>query len=302
MSYPSGYRTNWVATPPPGPGALQARPIPRRVRYVGPPAYPAVPRWGFPRLAWRAPTVVPGTTARRPYTPELLTRFARRASTVLWMVAISAFLAAGGEVWRYVLLLIGRSEALPGDVVATSDALVNVGAALAAVTGLLSLVLVPRWLLAAREVATELTGDRPARPDWQVLLGVLLPVFNLFVAGSVLVELEHTALGLSGRDRPRPSRLVLGWWLAWAAGETLAIVTFLLDRLRTDVGARANGVLWYAVTDLVAVVVAVLTVLVINALTTVLAPTTVGVRRQVISVAGAPAPPMRPTRPTGALR
>jgi len=301
MSYPSGYRTTWVATPPPGPGAPPARPIPRRVRYVGPPAYPAVPRWGFPRLGWRTPTVVPGTAARPPYTPEKMTSFGRRAVTVLWMVAISAFLAAGGEIWRYVLLLLGRSEALPGDVVATSDALVNTGAALAAVTGLLSLVLVPRWLLAAREVATELTGDRPARPDWQVLLGVLLPVLNLFVAGAVLAELEHTALGLTGRDRPRPSRLVLVWWLAWAAGEVLAIVTLLLG-LRADVSSRANGVLWYAVTDLVAVAVVVLTVAVVNALTSVLAPTTIGAWQQVVSVDGAPAPPLRPTRPIGAVR
>lgn len=301
MSYPSGYRTTWVATPPPGPGALPARPIPRRVRYVGPPAYPAVPRWGFPRLGWRAPTVVPGTTARQPYTAEKMASFGRRAVTVLWMVAISAFLAAGGEIWRYALLLLGRTESLPGDVVATSDALVNTGAALAAVTGLLSLVLVPRWLLAAREVATELTGDRPARPDWQVLLGVLLPVLNLFVAGSVLAELEHTALGLTGRDRPRPSRLVLAWWVTWAAGETLAIVTILLG-FRADVGSRANGVLWYAATDLVAVAVAVLTVAVVNALTSVLAPTAVGARQQVISVEGAPSPPLRPDRPAGAVR
>ncbi len=293
-----GHRTTWVAS---SPGALPARPIPRRVRYVGPPAYPAVPRWGFPRLGWRVPTSVPGTTIRAPHTAERTARYARRAVTVLWMVAISALLACGGEIWRYVLLLLGRTEALPGDVVAVSDALVNTGAALAAVTGLVCAVLVPRWLLAAREVASAIVGDRPARPDWQVLLGVLLPGLNLFVAGSVLAELEHTALGLAGRQRPRPSRLVLSWWFAWAGGEVLALVTFLLG-LRTDVGSRANGVLWYAATDLVAIAVAVLTILVVNAVTGVLAPTSAGVRQRVVRVDGAPEPPLRPTRPTGAVR
>jgi hypothetical protein len=217
------------------------------------------------------------------------------------MVAISALLAGGGEVWRYVLLLIGRTEALPGDVVAVSDALVNTGAALAGVTGLVSLVLVPRWLLAAREVAAAVSGDRPARPDWQVLLGVLLPVLNLFVAGSVLAELEHTAVGLTGRQRPQPSRLVLSWWLVWACGEVLALLTILLG-LRTDVGSRANGVLWYAATDLVAVAVAVLTVLVLNSITGVLAPTVSGVRQRVVRVDGAPEPPLRATRPAGSVR
>ena len=41
--------------------------------------------------------------------------------------------------------------------------------------------------------------------------------------------------------------------VAWAAGEVLAVVTILLG-LRTDVSSRANGVLWYAVTDLAAAV------------------------------------------------
>lgn len=296
-----GHRTTWVATPPPGPGALPVRPLPRRVRYAGPPAYPAPPRWGFPRLAWRAPTSVPGTVTREPHTPEGVARFARRATTVLWMVAISALLAGGGEVWRYVLLLLGRAEALPADVVDVSDALVNTGAALAAVTGVVCLVLVPRWLLAAREVASSFTDERPARPDWQVLLGVLLPGLNLFVAGAVLAELEHTALGLRGDVRPRPSRLVLAWWGTWAAGVLLAILTLLLD-LRTGVDSRANGVVWYAMTDLVAVAVAVLTVLVINSITGFLAPGALSARQRVVSVHGAPQPPLRPARPTGAVR
>jgi hypothetical protein len=40
---------------------------------------------------------------------------------------------------------------------------------------------------------------------------VLLPGLNLFVAGSVLAELEHTALGDSGAGPGRP-----GW--CWAGG------------------------------------------------------------------------------------
>lgn len=297
MGYP--YRVTWVATPPSGWWSP-----PRAVKppYQGPPFYPAPPRWGFPRLSWRETTEVPGTSTLPYRSADRLAAQARAAVTVLWLLAISALLAGGGEIWRYTLLVLGRSQALPADVVAVSDALVNTGALLASVAGVVALVVVLRWLLAIRDVAAEQAGVRAARPDWQVLLGVLLPVLNLFVAGSVLAELEHTALG--ARDtRPRPSRLVLAWWITWTASEVIAVVTMLLS-LRTGVQARADGVLWYATTDLVAVASAVLTVLVINALTGLVAPVTGRLTNltRVISVDGAPAPPLRPGRPTGAVR
>lgn len=301
MGYPGiPHRVTWVATPPPGARTVPVRPVP--MPYPGPPGYPTIPRWGFPMLSWREPTTVPGTQTRMPRSVRRVVGHARAAVTVLWMVAISAFLAAGGEVWRYVLLVLGRTQALPGQVVSVSDALVDTGALLAAVTGVAALVLVLRWCMGIRELAARHAGVRPARPDWQVLLGVLLPVLNLFLAGSVLAELEHTALGATP-GRPRPSRLVLGWWLAWVVSEVLAITTVLLG-LRTGVQAMADGVLWYAATDLVAIVVAVLTVLVVGALTGLVAPSSVREPRRlrVISVNGAPEPPLRPGRPAGAAR
>lgn len=294
------HRVTWVASPPAGWWQPKRRASP--VPYYGPPSYPVIPRWGFPRLSWREPTSVPGTPARPPRSVLRVVVHARVAVSVLWMVAISALLAGGGEVWRYALLVIGRDGALPADVVAASDALVNTGALLAAGLGVLALVLVLRWLLGIREVAAAEAGVRLARPDWQVLVGVLVPGLNLFVAGSVLAELEHTALG----DRavlPRPSRLVLAWWTAWVVSEVLAVATALLN-LRTGVQARADGVLWYAVTDLLAAAVAVLTVLVIGALTGLVAPSAVHSprRMRVVSVADAPAPPLRPARPAGSAR
>jgi hypothetical protein len=301
MGYPGvPHRVTWVATPPPG--GRSPRSGPTSIPYYGPPAYPAIPRWGFPRLAWREPTSVPGTPARPPRSERRAVVQARAAVTVLWMVAISALLAGGGEVWRYVLLVLGRAEALPDSTVAVSDALVNTGALLAAVSGVAALVLVVRWLLTVREVAADQAGVRPSRPDWQVLVGVLVPLLNLFVAGSVLVELEQTALRVQ-QGRPRPSRLVLAWWAVWAVSEVLAITTALLN-LRTGVQAHADGVLWYATTDLVAVLVAVLTALVVGALTGLIAPSSVrGPHRlRVVSVDGAPTPPLHTRRPANSAR
>jgi hypothetical protein len=298
MGYP--YRVTWVATPPSGWWAPPRRPA--RPPYYGPPTYPAVPRWGFPRLAWREPTTVPGAPSGPVRSPERMVWQGRLAVSVLWMVAISALLAGGGEVWRYALLVIGRSEALPDQVVAASDTLVEVCAGLAAGTGVVALVLVLRWLLTARDVAAAQAGVRPGRADWQVLLGVLVPGLNLFVAGSVLAELEHTALACPPA-RPRPSRLVLAWWVLWAAGEVLAVLTLLLG-LRGGVQALADGVLWHAVTDLVAAAVAVLTAVVVDAMTGLVAPAAGRApnRLRVVRVTGAPAPPLRPVRPSGAVR
>jgi hypothetical protein len=247
---------------------------------------------------------VPGTPSRPPRSTARVLRYARVATSVLWMVAISALLAAGGEIWRYALLVIGRDSALSSDVVAVSDALVETGALLAAATGLIALVATLCWLLGMRDVAGTLAGTRPARPDWQVLLGVLLPGLNLFVAGSVLAELENTAVTLTGPPvRPRPSRLVFAWWAAWVVSEVIAVLTLLLD-LRTGVQARADGVLWYALTDLVAVVAAVLTVRVVNAITGMVVPASLnGLHRlRVVRVDGAPEQRSRRERPVGTTR
>lgn len=302
MGYP-GYpqRLTWVATPPDG---VAPPPVRRRraVPYQGPPAYSSVPRWGFPQLSWREPTSVPGTPQRVRRSARSVVRTARLASTVLLLVAIAAFVAAGGEVWRYTLLVIDRTQALPAQVVVVSDALVTTTAVLAGVAGVAALVLVLGWLSGVRELAARRAGVRPARPDWLVLLGVLLPVLNLVLAGSILAELEHAALD-APPGRPRPSRLVWCWWLSWVASEVLAITTVLLG-LRSGVQALADGVLWYAATDLVAMVVALLTIRVIGSLTGLVAPATVREPRRmlVIRVDDAPAPPLRPARPAGATR
>ncbi len=292
----------WVATPPPG-VSTAPRPVPRPAPYLGPPAYPAPPRWGLPRLAWRASSTVPGTVRRPVASRAGLVRQAMLTELLLWTLAASSLVAGAGEIWRYTLLVLGRDEALSASVVAACDLVVPISALLAVVLGVVVLVLTMRWLLMAGELAAKVTGYARARPTWQLLLGVLLPVLNLFMAGSVLAELEHAALGAPATVRPRPSRLVLAWWAAWAVGEVLAIGTLLLG-LRTSLQARADDVLWHAATDLVAVGVAVLTVLVLRMITGLLAPSgapAIGIG-ELIAVRDAPQPELRPTRPAGSPR
>jgi hypothetical protein len=227
----------------------------------------------------------------------------RQVMVVLWGLAVMAAVAAGGEIWRYVLLLRSRSGAFASGVVDASDALVITAAMLAIAFAVIAATLVVWWLMLARACAAEQAGYQPARPDWQVLVCLVIPGINLVVAGCVLAELEHAVLRRPVEQRPRPGRLVLWWWIAWVASGLLFAGT-VLWRLRDGVQAQADGVLVTAAVDLAAVAVAVLTALVVRRLGTLLAPVDPARVRlmRVVTVEGAPPPPLRPGRPAGAPR
>ncbi|HET9138030.1 DUF4328 domain-containing protein [Actinophytocola sp.] len=292
----------WVATPPPG-SAPATPPRRRPGRYQGPPSYSSPPRWGFPALAWRWPTSVPGTPTRAPATVDQVRSLARQAVPMLWVVAVTALIAAAAEIWRYVLLVQSRTAALSRATVEFSDGLVGTGAVLCIAFALVAACLTVWWLLAARSAAADLAGVGPARPSWQVLVGLVIPGVNLVVPGSALAELEHTVLRRPVEQRPRPSRLVLAWWVAWWVSGLLCTAA-LLWRLRTGVQAQADGVLLHALTYLAAAVVAVLSVWVVRGLTTLLVPIDPASVRllRVLKVEGAPDPPLRARRPPGAAR
>jgi hypothetical protein len=294
-------RPHWVATPPPG--AAPFLPPRRRVRYFGPPSYNSPPRWGFPALAWRWPTSVPGTNTRNPVSMERVRASAGTATGVLWLLAAATVFAAVAEVWRYVLLVRSRNGALIKSTVDTSDALVVTGAILSITTGVLALALTIWWVFLARSAAGDLAGRDPARPDWQALLCLFIPGVNLVVPFSVLAELEHTVSRRPDSERPQPHRLLLWWWGAWVLSALLFTAT-LLWRMRNDVQSQADGVLLNAVNYLAAAAVAVLTLLVVRRLTMLLAPVNPSHVRlmRVISVTGAPDPPLRPGRPAGSVR
>ena len=295
------YHTHWVATPPLG--SVPRAPVRRRLPYVGPPSYVATPRWGFPALAWRWPTSVPGARLRAAVSTDQVRGVARNAQVALWVVAAAALAGSAGEIWLYVLLVDSRDGALSRDLVDASDALVVASALLSITFALVAGLLALWWLLLARRAAADLAGHDPARPSWQVLLCLVVPGINLVVPGSTLAELEHTILRRPLEQRPRPSRPVITWWIAWAAGGLLFTLT-LLWRLRSDVQSQADGVLLNAITYLSAVAVAILTTRVIRRLTTLLAPTDPTHLRfmHVIKIEGAPDPPLRPGRPAGAVR
>ncbi|MFC7342458.1 DUF4328 domain-containing protein [Saccharopolyspora griseoalba] len=299
---PRQQRAEWVATPPGGPRRVAP---PRRPRpYTGPPSYPAVPRWGFPLLAWRWPLALP--THRRVDPMVRVEASAGTALAVLWVTAGVAALATAAEIWRYVLLLLSRDGALSRTVLAISDALVGTTGLILWLLGVVSGVFVVLWGLRARSAAAERTGMRPARPDWQVVVGALVPGLNLFVPGSALAELEHSVLVAEGARergaRPSPSLAVRSWWVLWAATALLGLLVFAWG-FREGVQALADGVVLHAINDALVTSLAVLTARVVHELTRLLAPLDpTGLRRYRVRAVRAAPPAERPARPSTAPR
>lgn len=272
---------DWVAWPP---GGYQVRGPQRQPRYTGPPSYPIAPRWGFPLVTWRRSTSfepVPVSDLQRARS------LAGTAQPLLWLAAGTALLTAAAEVWRYLLLLDSRFDALPAGQLRVSDALVVTGGVVSVVACVLAGLITVGWVIRAYPAAAALAGVRPTRTTRDLLVGWLVPGLNLSVPGSTLAELEHNAMGRGEAARPTPSPLVRAWWTTWVVGGLAATAT-LLWALRDSTRAQADGVLLHAGVDVLAAATAVLTVVVIRTYTRLLQPTVPGRWKRMVVV---PTPP-----------
>ena len=271
----------WVAETP---SSATPPPLPRpRRRYVGAPRYPFLPRWGFAPGPWRtADPAPPAADAVRATRTSLGTLV-----PLLWATAVVALVAAGAEVWRYLLLLASRSDALSAGVVAASDALVAAAGWVAPISAALAGLVLVQWTVRATQAAADRAGVRPARSPRWLALGWLVPGLNLSMPGSALAEIEHAALDRPAEQRPRPTRLLLGWWALWVAGLVLAAIV-LAWSLRTGVQARADGVVLHAVLDVLAAVTAGVTAVLVTRLTRLLSPPRYRRRELVVAVPAEP--------------
>lgn len=220
---------------------------------------------------------------------EKMRGLAAVAVPLLGLTALLVVVTGAAEAWRYALLLDSRFDALPAAPLHASDALVVTGGVVSLLSSVLAGAVTLGWLVHASTVAAQAAAVSQPRPSWQLVAGVLIPGINLVLPGAVLAELEHAAFGRDPARRPRPSALVLGWWVMWAFGVLLTATT-LLWNLRDGVQARADGVLLHVATDLVAGIVAVATIVVVRRLTRLLSPAKLaGARRLVVvRVPGAP--------------
>lgn len=220
------------------------------------------PRWGLPTVAWTGPTATPPAP---PNPRSVLTA----AITLLLATAVLAVLSAAAETWRFALLLQGRSAVLPAGVVATSDVLVAAAGLFTPVVTLAAVVTVVLALLRTTDWAADRAGLRPPRSRAGLVLRLLVPGWNVYGAGQVVIE-THALLvappvaagGVDPIDRSaavrrRDRRLIGAWWCAWIVNVGLLVAT-LARGLGGSLQAIADTVELHIALDLAAAVTAAL--------------------------------------------
>ncbi|WP_227997876.1 DUF4328 domain-containing protein [Nocardia australiensis] len=209
------------------------------------PRYTEIPRWGL-----LDPPAAPAAAAPRP-----LAAFTDRVGVLLLATAIAFAVACLAELGRYGILLRNRTRLIDPLLLTVSDYLLYLSALLGLGLGLASAVAMLGWLIDARRDAYARSGRADARSVRSLALGCLVPVVNLVWPGTYLTEL------VSAPDRPADPRVLRAiriWWAAWVFGGIVAVAA-LLWRFPDSLQAKADGVLFTAFTDVVAVAVTVLT-------------------------------------------
>ena len=188
--------------------------------------------------------------AARP-SQDQIRRIGEYANLLVRVAMIGFAVAAGAEIVRYALLVFNRERLVWSWAVTLSDFLVWVTGYFSVIAGVCAIVACGAWFVGFRERHFQGRHQIDPRPAWTILVGTLLPVVNLVMPGVFLTEVT--------RDSPPQLRTrVRRWWLVWIGGTALLVVT-LWWRTQHGLQALANDVWLHAASDIVACVVAVLT-------------------------------------------
>jgi len=165
--------------------------------------------------------------------------------------------AAGAELWRFVLLLEGRTLVLSGAAVRASDILVAASGIAVVLFAVLTLVMAIPALVRTHAVAAKRLGRAPSRSTGGVLARLLVPVWNLYGAGQIVTEIDRmlAAHDVADDQEPGVSRITVLWWLSWIASAVLVVAT-LARGLGGSLQAIADTVELHIAVDLMAAVVA----------------------------------------------
>jgi hypothetical protein len=191
------------------------------------------------------------------------TRALRQAAWLSLATAVVALLAAGAEIWRFTLLLDGRTRVLSGSTVRTSDVLVAAGGLAVVLAALLTVAFAVPALVRAHLAAARRIHRAPSRRPAAIVARLLVPVWNVYGAGQVVTEIDRMLAladpgdgGPDGDPRPaRASRVTVAWWLSWVASAVLLAAT-LVRGLDGSLQAIADTVELHIAVDLLAAVVA----------------------------------------------
>jgi hypothetical protein len=178
----------------------------------------------------------------------------RSASWLAGLAAVASLLAAGAEIWRFVLMLDGRTQVLSGGVVRASDALVAAAGIAVVLFAVLTVVLAVPALVRTHAAAARRLDRAPSRSAGAVVAHLLVPIWNVYGAGQIVTEIDRM-LTAAEPDVKRRSRITALWWLSWIIGAVLMIVT-LARGFGGSLQAIADTVELHIALDLVAAVVA----------------------------------------------
>jgi len=240
-------------------------------------------------VVWRPAPTGPDPAGPAP-SPQL-----RRAAWLGWLTAAAALVAAGAELWRFLLMIDGRTKVLSATEVTTSDALVAASSLAVLAFAILTVAIAVTALIRTHRWAAVAAGRAPSRSAGAVAARLLVPGWNVYGAGQILVEID-TLLGPSDDSRPRAAgrRLVLLWWSSWVVNAVLVVVS-LGRGLGGSLQAIADTVELHIAVDVSAAVVAGLGALVLRRFARLIDGPRLRPTRWVVQ---APAP-TRPLPPTG---
>jgi hypothetical protein len=237
---PAGYR--WIAVRPGAPPPPRARRRP-----LGPtPRYSSTPRWG---LVEHFDTQDPASPHAGPQTYSGPSGAVARATLLVTMAVLGA--TALMHAVRYALLLVNRTVLL-NPIVAGAATWLGVGLSVLSLFLLIgSIVVLTNWLIARRSAAYAYHGAADPRGVWQLRLGCLVPLVNLFFAPVFVTELAAVEHKSSTLRRP-----ITVWWIVWVLSTVVSVFS-----IATSLATDPQGVADNTVTTTVAYLIALATLL-----------------------------------------
>lgn len=141
------------------------------------------------------------------------------------------------HIARYALLLVNRSTLLNPIVAGVATWIGVAASVLAFFTLIASMVVMTNWLVIRRAAAYAVQGTSDPRQAWQLWLGCLVPLFNLFWAPVYVLELARAEGRLTWLRGT-----IVAWWCAWWASFLISSFSIATSFTRDAQGIANNAV------------------------------------------------------------
>ncbi|MDT5178903.1 MAG: hypothetical protein QOJ95_3101 [Mycobacterium sp.] len=158
-----------------------------------------------------------------------------RATLLTTMFALA--FAVVVHIANYALLLYNRSKLLNPIIEGAATWAGVAASVLVFFTLIATTVVLTNWLIARRRAAYARHEMPDPRPAWQLWLGCLLPLVNLFWAPVFVIELARVEGRLAWLRTP-----IVVWWCAWWVSFLVSMFSFATSFTRDAQGIANNTV------------------------------------------------------------